>query len=242
MRYGSVLAFFLLPAVCHADERPVDCDAPNSACVGVKAGVSFRAQLYIGPQPRTFRGIDPQPLPPPLPPPPPPYRAKDHGFAGLTGSLLLLPGAHWSPGVGGSFRVRGAPALALDLGLHRADYRDVERRRQEDTLLSLSAFLYPFSRGPLQPYGVVGVTYDWARVGSAGAATGGDWRHVGGAAGLGVEAFMTPRFSFFTDVRGLIRTRSGGDPGPEFRQDGRSTDTSIGAVVLVGMAFYAFGN
>jgi hypothetical protein len=218
-----------------AEERPVDCAAGNSACVTLRARLSFRAEFMVGAR-RAPRGVDPQPSPPPRLPPPEP---KDHGFAGLTGGLLVAAG---SPGFGGSFRVRGAPALALDLGLFRANFRDVEGRKQQDTVLALSALLYPFSRGVWQPYGVIGITHDWAHVGASAEATGGDWRHWGGAAGLGVEAFLTPRFSLFGDFRGILRVRSGGDPGPEFHQNGRATDTSIGSVLLVGMAFYGFGS
>lgn len=167
----------------------------------------------------------------------------DHGYGGFTLQRFVASGEGGAKATGGgvSFRIHGAPALALDLGLGVHDGRDALGRRRSDVPLSLTALLYPLPSSAVQFYAPVGLGYDWSRVDLPGGSQA-RWRHLGVAAGLGVEVYLTSYFSVFVDLRGFVRWRTGGDPGPEFQTNrGLATDTSGGAFTSLGVAWYPLG-
>ena len=165
---------------------------------------------------------------------------RDHGYGGFTGFALVVPPSGASLQGGGlGFRIHGAPAIALDLSAARAWGTDALDRRRVENLGALTALLYPSPGGTLQPYFPVGLLLDTSSARDDERTR--RFRHFGGFAGCGLEVFLSRDFSLFGDARVMLRTRVGGEPGPEFGQGSRSTSTSVGLALVLGAAWYPFG-
>lgn len=208
------------------------------------------------PPPPAPRVVVVEPQPPPPPPrevvvvqhttrvvPAPPVRP-DHYPVGRMGFRAFFGGSVTPDapmgGFGGALRFRPVPHIGLDLGLAGWGGEDTQGRLRAELPVTLDMLVYFNPRSRFQVYGLVGTGVTFARVEELDLLER-DFVHLGGTAGLGMEWFVARRFSLNLDFRAFLRHRVGGsDEQPEFvdLDDGQTTDTSAGAVITAGMAWY----
>ena len=146
-----------------------------------------------------------------------------------------------------AFRFRPIPLLALDLGAGIYGGRDYYNDPRAEIPITLDAlvFLLPHSR--FSPYVVAGVGVSYARVNRKIRTSSGpiddyhDFTYAGGSLGAGLELRIARPFAINVEARGFLRTRidDNRDVDPEFvGDDGRTTNTSGGGLVNLGMTFY----
>jgi hypothetical protein len=160
-------------------------------------------------------------------------RWRDHGFGGFTARVagampMVMPGASSLVGFGGSFRIHGAPALALEIAYDAFDGASDSARRRDQTL-GLHALFYPSPGGRTQPYFIFGAGHAWQSEPTTG--------HFAATVGGGFEWFVTEKMALSWDVRALVR--SGDDALPWNR--GPISGTSWGLVFGIGVSAYVFG-
>lgn len=172
----------------------------------------------------------------------------DHGYAGpVLTTLGAIPRSNaptLATGYGASFRVHGAPAVALDLGAAYVDGADDARRARREIAGSLLVLLYPSPGGAVQPFFLAGPMLSWARVTRADAGSPDDqarFHHAGIVGGAGLELFVWPRVALTVDGRAFVRRKLGGGQPEWIAKDGRESDTSAGVLATVGVAFYVLG-
>ena len=132
-------------------------------------------------------------------------------------------------------------------GAYGGEDYDGNARREHPLTFDFMFFFPRASR--FQVYTLVGGGFSFARVDTDGRWDD-DWddgsyderyAYIGGQLGLGFEWRISPVFALSADVRGFLRTRIDGDrdTNPEFvARDGRTTNTSAGALGTLGMHFY----
>ena len=157
-------------------------------------------------------------------------------LGGLFGEELAMGGG------GAAFRIRPNPHFALDIGSAIYGGNDYNGLDRVEVPLTVDAIFFFNPQHRFQFYALVGLG------GSLGHAEGfnvntdrlddRDYAHLGGEAGFGVEWRLGRLFALNLDVRGFIRHRVDGNPEPEFREGGQSTDTSGGVIGQAGMTFY----
>lgn len=193
--------------------------------------------------------------PPPYYPPPPPPKPRPKSEVGLSFRLL---GAAFAPndtyrgdsgagGIGASLRFRPTPRFALDLGLDAMSGRDANGYKRSEVPLTVLGLLYLNPKSKAQVYLLGGFGFSSAKVEVAastqvvGASQYEHWSYFGALFGGGMEFRVGKRVALNFDVRGFVRGRTDDAAAtkPEFTAaDGRTTNTSGGALFTGGLTFY----
>ncbi len=197
----------------------------------------------------------------PAPPPPVVYAqpmaqpvlvqpAQDRFPASSTGLHLHLSGLFAEQlamgGVGGAFRIRPNPHLAVDLGAGVYGGEDYNGLERVDVPLQADLLVFFNPQHRFQFYALVGAGASFGYAEGFNRNTlnfdSREYAHLGGELGLGVEWRLSRFFALNFDVRGFIRQRVDGNPEPEFIEltatGVRGTDTSGGVLGRLGMTFY----
>ena len=147
-------------------------------------------------------------------------------------------------GVGASLRFRPSPRFAIDLGLDALSGTDANGYHRTETPFSVVGMLYlnPRSRAQLYLLGGFGVSSASVdKTDAVGNSYSDHYSYFGGIFGGGVEFRLTRAVALNFDVRGFVRGRTddAASYNPEFRSlDGRTTNSSGGALVTGGITFY----
>jgi hypothetical protein len=200
----------------------------------------------------------PAPRPMYEPPPPMPIRppAREH-WVSETGLSLRLDaaaigssnGSSNSAGMAGagiSLRFRPTPHLGIELAVDALGGTDGNGYHRTELPLSAIGMLYlnPHSVAQIYLLGGLGISsanVDVPNNNGYGGTTTQSYSYFGVIFGGGMEVRATRRMSLNFDVRGFVRGRTddGASSSPEFTAaDGRTTNTSGGALFTAGTTFY----
>ena len=147
-------------------------------------------------------------------------------------------------GAGFGLRYKPVPAFGLEADLDFVGGRDYNGYRRGETAFTLNGIIFVNPKSKTQLYFLAGFGWAGANVsndnsGSYYAST--TYKYFGGQVGAGLEFRLARHFAMNVDLRGFIRGRvdDNAQYQPEFRSaDGRTTNTSGGGLLTVGMTFY----
>lgn len=144
-------------------------------------------------------------------------------------------------GIGAAFRMRPLPHFALDFAVDAFRGRDFLGALRTEGGLSVTTQLFFNPEHRYAVYLPAGLFHTWARVKPI-AQPGRHYRYVGAFLGLGVERSIDEHFAAFADAVGFIRGRSDARVvnEPEFvdLDSGKVTNSSGGALIRIGAAYY----
>lgn len=154
-------------------------------------------------------------------------------------------------GLGFGLRYKPVPAFGVEADLDFVGGRDYQGFKRNETAFSFNGLVFLNPRSRAQLYLLGGFGWSGARVndddapcvsmscsGMSGSRT---YAYFGGQLGFGLEWRMARHFALNADLRGFLRGRIDreADYSPEFRDEqGRTTNTSGGGLVTLGMSFY----
>lgn len=154
-------------------------------------------------------------------------------------------------GVGMSLRYRPVPAFAFDLGVDILAGHDYNGFQRVEVPVTLSGLIYVNPRSRVQFYLLGGMHVSRAQVRSDlpskqlqpvddGSQYGETYTYFGGQGGGGLEFRVSRRVSLNLDVVGFVRKRIDEGRTPEFidYENGRTTNTSGGALIRGGLTFW----
>ena len=147
-------------------------------------------------------------------------------------------------GAGFGLRYKPVPAFGLEADLDFVGGRDYNGFRRSETAFTLNALVFVNPKSKTQLYFLAGFGWSGANVrddqsSSYYAST--EYKYFGGQVGAGLEFRLARHFAMNVDLRGFIRGRvdDNAQYQPEFvSSDGRTTNTSGGGLLTVGMTFY----
>jgi hypothetical protein len=147
-------------------------------------------------------------------------------------------------GIGASLRFRPNPRFAVDLGIDVLGGTDANGYKRTETPFTVVGLLYLNPRSVAQVYLLGGFGLSTARVertDSSGYQFNERYSYFGGIFGAGMEFRVARKIALNFDVRGFVRSRTddGASSNPEFTaSDGRTTNSSGGALFTGGITFY----
>jgi opacity protein-like surface antigen len=170
----------------------------------------------------------------------------------LDGAALGRGAGTNSAGMGGAglgLRFKPTRRVGIEADLDILGGTDYQGDKRTETALSFNGLLYLNPLSLAQVYLLAGFGWSGAHVTScdpaSAACVGGNvdqqYSYFGGQLGIGLEMRLSRLFALNGDVRGFIRTRTDdkATSQPEFVDaNGRSTNTSGGAVFTGGMTLY----
>jgi hypothetical protein len=185
----------------------------------------------------------------------PPYRQSEWGLNLRFDGAVFGANKNGDGGMGGvgaGLRYKMSPYFGLEGGVDWIVGRDYNSMRRAETAFSLTGMLFVNPRSRAQVYFLGGINYSIARVtdDTAQPLAGGfgfandptyTYNYFGGQFGIGMEFRVSRVLALNLDVRGVIRNRTDdyAKTHPEFNDgNGRTTNTSGGAVFTGGMTFY----
>jgi hypothetical protein len=171
-----------------------------------------------------------------------------HANIGLMGNdANMSPDADMN-GFGGALRFRPIPYIAIEGSLELmwgTDYNGFQRFEQA---LMANGLFFANPRSAVQLYGLMGFGLGSAFLDSGTTADGQPvlrdetYSYAGGQVGIGVEGRVTRHFALGADLIGFLRWRNDrhASDNPEFVDPvtHRSTNTSGGGLLRLGMTFY----
>jgi hypothetical protein len=194
----------------------------------------------------------PQYYPPPPPPPPPPA-PRHQSEVGLNFHLVgaafgatdtYKKGDTGAGGIGAALRFRPTPRIALEISLDAMRGRDANGFERSEVPLSFVGMLYLNPKSRAQVYLLGGFGFSSAAVDVEDGYNGKhreNYSYFGGLFGGGIEFRVGRKVALNFDVRGFVRGRTddAARNHPEFTAaDGRTTNTSGGALFTGGLTFY----
>lgn len=195
----------------------------------------------------------PQYYPPPPPPPPPPA-PRHQSEVGLNFHLVGAAfgsadgnrnkGDTGAGGIGAALRFRPTPRFALEISLDAMRGKDANGYDRSEVPLSFVGMLYLNPRSRAQVYLLGGFGFSSAAVDVDDGYSGKhreNYSYFGGLFGGGIEFRVGRKVALNFDVRGFVRGRTddAARNHPEFTAaDGRTTNTSGGALFTGGLTFY----
>ncbi len=151
-------------------------------------------------------------------------------------------------GAGAGVRFKPVRRIGIEADIDFLGGTDYQGDRRGETAFTLNSLLYlnPLSRAQvylLAGFGWSGahVTCDPSAMTCPNGSLDAQYSYFGGQIGVGLEIRLNRVFALNGDLRGFIRTRTDGNAQsqPEFVDaNGRSTNTSGGALVTGGMTLY----
>ncbi len=202
--------------------------------------------VYQPPPPPPVVVVRPSPEDaPPYPPPPPP----DHVHHSEWGLNLHIEGASIGSGSqgdagmgGGGVGLRYKPTrhFGIETDVDVLGGHDYQGGNRSEVALTFNGLLFLNPQSRAQIYLLAGFGWSAAHVNWDSGAPPNDYSYFGGQAGVGLELRLTRNFALNTDVRGFIRGRTNAQNSPpEFTSsDGRTTNTSGGALLTGGLTLY----
>jgi hypothetical protein len=197
------------------------------------------------PPPPVYAGPPPSYYPPPPPPPQRPRSEVGLSFriegAAFHAADTYKGGDVGMGGVGMSLRFRPTPRFALDIGLDALAGIDANGKKRSETPISVLGLLYLNPRSRVQVYLLGGFAFSGARVEDRLTGQVEHYSYFGGMFGGGLEFRLSRKVALNFDIRGFIRGRTDDQAArnPEFTAaDGRTTNTSGGALFTGGLTFY----
>ncbi|MGZ3450766.1 MAG: outer membrane protein [Polyangiales bacterium] len=190
---------------------------------------------------------------PPTPPPPPPPAPRHQSEVGLNFHLVgaaysandtYTKGDTGGGGLGAALRFRPTPRFALEIALDAIHGKDANGNNRSEVPLSFVGLLYLNPRSRAQVYLLGGFGFSSASVDvdtGNGNTRKDNYSYFGGLFGGGIEFRVGRKVALNFDVRGFVRGRTdeAARQTPEFRAaDGRTTNTSGGALFTGGLTFY----
>lgn len=207
--------------------------------------------IYTPAPPPVYTPPPPPAYYPPPPPPPPPARHKSEVglnfrlVGGAFGANDRYNGEVGAAGIGASLRFRPTPRFALDIGMDVLGGTDANGYKRSETPLSILGLLYLNPKSKAQVYLLGGFGFSSARVEVKDDRTNYSqmerYSYFGAMFGGGLEFRVARKVALNFDVRGFVRGRTddGADRKPEFTaKDGRTTNSSGGALFTGGLTFY----
>jgi hypothetical protein len=194
----------------------------------------------------------PQYYPPPPPPPPPPA-PRHQSEVGLNFHLVgaafgatdtYKKGDTGAGGIGAALRFRPTPRFALEIALDAMRGKDANGFERSEVPLSFVGMLYLNPKSRAQVYLLGGFGFSSAAVDvedGYGSKHRENYSYFGGLFGGGIEFRVGRKVALNFDVRGFVRGRTddAARNHPEFTAaDGRTTNTSGGALFTGGLTFY----
>ena len=254
-------------AAAHADDAKCPPGSWFCADAEIKVGVPGNPPPVVTPPPPNnpppviiYTPAPPPPVytpppppayyPPPPPPPPPPRHKSEVGLSfRLSGAAFsandTYQGDVGAAGIGASLRFRPTPRFALDIGLDVLGGTDANGYKRSETPLSILGLLYLNPRSKAQVYLLGGFGFSGARVEvkdeQFNSTRTEHYSYFGAMFGGGLEFRVARKVALNFDVRGFVRGRTddGADKKPEFTaKDGRTTNSSGGALFTGGLTFY----
>lgn len=206
------------------------------------------------PPPPVYTAPPPAYYPPPPPPPPPARHKSEIGLsfrldAAAFGNNDNLSNGKDSgaAGIGASLRFRPTPRFALDIGLDALGGTDANGYKRSEVPLTILGLLYLNPKSKAQVYLLGGFGFSTATVDVDANPNGSTLAHTekysyfGALFGGGMEFRVAKKVALNFDIRGFIRGRTDDAAAskPEFTaKDGRTTNTSGGALFTGGLTFY----
>jgi hypothetical protein len=141
-------------------------------------------------------------------------------------------------GIGASLRLRPNPHFFLDFGVDFLGGIDFNGNKRNESSLVINPTLVINPRHLVQVYLFAGLGVGSARVDRLRRIE--EYRYVGADAGAGLEFRVSRRIGIDVDALVFVRDRVDRTPYPEFVEagTGRWTDSSVGALVRLGLAYY----
>jgi hypothetical protein len=230
-----------------ADAKPAPSDAKPAASAGA-SGQAPPVVIYQPGPPVVLVGKADKPSPYPYTP-----RNADARPRREWGLNLHLQGAmigrgrtddSGMGGLGAGLRFRPHPVVAIEPTIDFYGGRDYNGFQRGETAFTLNTLLFATPRAKVvQLYFPIGFGWSGARVvddRSAGPEREFHYSYFGMQAGVGLEFRLSRHFALNTDLRGFIRGRTDDDArqNPEFVDGSRSTNTSGGGLLSLGMTSY----
>ena len=171
-----------------------------------------------------------------------------HANLGLMGN-----DAHMSPdadmnGFGGALRFRPIPHVAIEGSLELMRGTDYNGFQRFEQALLVNGLFFANPRSAVQLYGIAGLGFGAAFLDSGALPNGQPvlrdetYAYTGGQLGFGVESRVTRHLALGADLIGFLRWRTDrhAADNPEFVDpvSGRTTNTSGGGLLRLGMTFY----
>jgi hypothetical protein len=190
---------------------------------------------------------------PPPPPPPPPPRHEPKSEVGLNfhlagaayGANDRYKGDTGAGGIGAALRFRPTPRFGLEIALDALSGKDANGFKRSEVPLSFVGLLYLNPRSKAQVYLLGGFGFSSAQVDVVDSNSNythrENYSYFGGIFGGGMEFRVGRKVALNFDVRGFVRGRTdeAASRNPEFTAaDGRTTNTSGGALFTGGLTFY----
>jgi outer membrane protein with beta-barrel domain len=181
---------------------------------------------------------------PPMPPPLEPRRRFRWGAEFRLEGAPMGSGAASNAGMGGfglSLRPRPSQSFAVDIGADFFGGRDYNGERRGEQSLTIDPMIFVNPRSRVTFYLFAGFGLSSARVEHANGSLS-RYSYIGVNAGPGFEFHFWRRIAIDADVMFFLRDHTDNDAAryPEFVDPatGRYTNTSKGAIIRVGLAYY----
>ena len=240
-----------------ADAKPAAAAAP-AAAPAAGAAASPPVVIYQpGPPVVVVQGKADKPAPYPYTPRDGNLRPKrEWGLNLHLQGAMLGRGKNDDAGMGGvglGLRFRPHPVIAIEPTIDFYGGRDYNGNERGETAFTLNTLIFANPRSKVvQLYFPIGFGWSGARVTESNGsryALGGtgygydrevSYSYFGMQAGIGLEFRLARHFALNTDLRGFVRGRTddGAKRNPEFVDGNRSTNTSGGGLMSLGMTFY----
>jgi opacity protein-like surface antigen len=259
---APAIAILAAAGTASADEK---CPPGSWFCADVEVKIGPEGTPPPAPAPAPPVVIyTPAPAPPPPPaynppPPPPMYMPPPRPvWQSETGLSFRLEGATFGAadksvnkdvgmgGIGASLRFRPTPRFGFEIGIDALSGTDANGYKRHETPLSFLGMLYLNPRSATQVYLLGGFGFSTATVtvddsNSMLGSHDEHYNYFGAIFGGGLEFRVARKIALNFDVRGFVRGRTDSNAAdhPEFTAaDGRTTNTSGGALFTGGLTFY----
>jgi hypothetical protein len=159
-------------------------------------------------------------------------------------------GTYGNAGMGGGgagLRFKPTPRFGVEADLDFLGGTDYQGYARGETAFSFNGLVFLNPRSMAQIYLLAGLGGSTAHVtcdpanGCPGGSYDAQYSYFGGLVGMGLELRLGRVLALNADLRGFLRTRTDSlaQTQPEFVDaNGRSTNTSAGALLSAGMTFY----
>jgi opacity protein-like surface antigen len=177
------------------------------------------------------------------PPAGPPFHRPQWGLnLHLEGAAIGHGSGDASMGGGGlGLRLRPNPWFAIETDVDFVGGQDYQGYDRNETAVTFNGLLFLNPRSRAQLYVLAGFGWSSAHVTSGSSSFDEHYGYFGGQIGGGLEFRISRNFALNADVRGFIRGRTDelAQVQPEFTNaNGRTTNTSGGGLVTLGMTIY----
>jgi hypothetical protein len=144
-------------------------------------------------------------------------------------------------GAGAGLRYKPTRTLGIEADFDFVGGTDYQGNRRSERAFSLNGLLFLNPKSRAQIYLIAGFGWAGPSVQNDAQSSQASYAYFGGQAGGGLELRLSRSLALNADLRGFLRSRTDAlaSTQPEFiDQNGRSTNTSAGALLTGGMTLY----